>query len=62
MPPVPPSPARELVTRRAVLKRGLAGIIAYAVAPNFFPSTLFGKSAPSNRLNVGLVGNVGLYS
>lgn len=57
MPPVPPSPARELLSRRTVLKRGLAGIIAYAVAPNFFPSTLFGKNAPSNRLNVGMVGN-----
>lgn len=45
------------VTRRIVLKRGLAGILAYAVAPNVFPSSLFGKSAPSNRLNVGLVGN-----
>jgi predicted dehydrogenase len=55
MPPVPPSPAREF-SRRTVLKRGLAGIIAYAVAPNFFPSSLFGKSAPSNRLNVGMVG------
>jgi predicted dehydrogenase len=45
------------VTRRSVLKHGLAGIFAYAVAPNVFPSGLFGKSAPSNRLNVGLVGN-----
>lgn len=44
------------LTRRIVLKRGLAGILAYAVAPNVFPSALFGKSAPSNRLNVGLVG------
>jgi len=44
------------LTRRLVLKRGLAGIIAYAAAPNFFPAALFGKSAPSNRLNVGLVG------
>ena len=46
-----------LLTRRLVLKRGLAGIIAYAAAPNIFPSSLFGKGAPSNRLNVGLVGN-----
>ena len=45
------------LTRRAVLKRGLAGILAYGVAPNFFPASLFGKSAPSNRLTIGLVGN-----
>ena len=45
------------VTRRTVLKRGLAGIIAYAAAPNFFPASLFGKGAPSNRLTLGLVGN-----
>ena len=45
------------LSRRTVLKRGLAGIIAYAVAPNIFPSSLFGKSAPSNRLTVGMVGN-----
>ena len=45
------------LTRRAVLQRGLAGIFAYAVSPNIFPSSLFGKNAPSNRLTVGLVGN-----
>ncbi len=51
-----PAPVASL-TRRAVLKRGLAGIVAYAAAPNFFPASLFGKSAPSNRLTIGLVGN-----
>ena len=45
------------LTRRAAIQRGLAGIFAYAVAPNVFPSSLFGKNAPSNRLTVGLVGN-----
>jgi hypothetical protein len=40
-----------------VLKGGLSGILAYAVAPNIFPASLFGKNAPSNRLTVGLVGN-----
>jgi predicted dehydrogenase len=55
-PDLPSSPATPL-TRRAVLKRGLAGVIAYAAAPNFFPVSLFGKTAPSNRLSVGLVGN-----
>ncbi len=55
-PPLHPIPAAPL-TRRTVLKRGLAGVLAYAAAPNFFPAALFGKSAPSNRLTVGLVGN-----
>jgi hypothetical protein len=40
-----------------VLKRGLAGVIAYGIAPNFLPASLFGKAAPSNRLTIGLVGN-----
>lgn len=53
-----PSPrSSSSLTRRTVLKRGLAGVIAYAAAPNFFPASLFGKTAPSNRLNVGIVGN-----
>ena len=45
------------LTRRTVLKRGLAGIIACAAAPNFFPASLFGQGAPSNRITLGLVGN-----
>jgi predicted dehydrogenase len=56
LPPSAPTPIAPL-TRRAVLQRGLAGIVAYGLAPNFFPSSLFGKNAPSNRLTVGLVGN-----
>lgn len=51
------NPSPSTLTRRTVLKRGLAGVIAYAAAPNFFPAALFGKTAPSNRLNVGIVGN-----
>jgi len=50
-------PQPSSLTRRAILQRGLAGIFAYAVSPNIFPSSLFGKNAPSNRLTVGLVGN-----
>ena len=51
------APLSPLLTRRAVLKRGLAGVLAYGAAPNFFPASLFGKSAPSNRLTIGLIGN-----
>jgi len=50
----PPSP---VLTRRSLLKGGLAGIVAAGVAPNFFPARLFGSNAPSNQLTVGVVGN-----
>jgi predicted dehydrogenase len=56
MPAPSPSPAPVLLTRRAALRRGLAGIVAAGVAPNFFPARLFGQNAPSNRLAVGIVG------
>lgn len=58
--PFRPSCARSSfspLTRRSVLKRGLAGVLAYGLAPNFFPARLFGKNAPSNQLTVGIVGN-----
>jgi predicted dehydrogenase len=45
------------LTRRAVIQRGLAGVLACGLAPRFLPASLFGRSAPSNRLTVGLVGN-----
>jgi predicted dehydrogenase len=45
------------LTRRTAIKRGLAGILAYALAPRFLPSSLFGETAPSNRLSIGLIGN-----
>jgi predicted dehydrogenase len=55
-----PLPQRSLdpavLTRRSLLKKGLAGIFAYAVAPSFVPSTVFGRNAPSNRITVGLIG------
>ena len=49
-------PSRS-ISRRTVLKRGLAGILAYGVAPNFFRASLFGRNAPSNQLTIGIVGN-----
>jgi predicted dehydrogenase len=52
-----PSPAGSVVTRRTALKRGLAGIFACGVAPNIFPSVLFGRNAPSNQLTIAVVGN-----
>lgn len=55
---ITPSPEPvALLTRRTAIKRGLAGILATSVAPLFLPSRLFGASAPSNRLTIGIVGN-----
>jgi predicted dehydrogenase len=53
----PISVASRAITRRAVLKNGLTGVIAFGVAPNFFPARLFGRNSPSNQLTVGFVGN-----
>ena len=52
-----PAPAFPPVTRRTAIKHGLVGILATGFAPLILPSRLFGASAPSNRLHVGLVGN-----
>lgn len=53
----PVSASSTPISRRAVLKNGLAGVIAFGLAPNFFPARLFGKNSPSNQLSVGFVGN-----
>ena len=45
------------LTRRALLRRGIPGIVAAGLAPQFISARLLGKSAPSNRLTIGLVGN-----
>ncbi|WP_025764257.1 Gfo/Idh/MocA family protein [Dyadobacter tibetensis] len=45
--------------RRDFLKKsatGMAGIIAASVFPTIVPSTVFGKNAPSNKINIGQVG------
>lgn len=46
-----------VLSRRTAIKHGLSGILAFGVAPLVLPSRLFGASAPSNRLTVGIVGN-----
>ncbi len=54
----PPSDSRpQLLTRRKALHRGIAGIVAAAAAPLFFPGRLWGRTAPSNRIALGIVGN-----
>jgi myo-inositol 2-dehydrogenase/D-chiro-inositol 1-dehydrogenase len=44
------------VTRRSFVKRGLTGIIATAMAPQFLSSCLLGRNAPSNRVTLGCIG------
>ncbi|HYC71058.1 MAG TPA: Gfo/Idh/MocA family oxidoreductase [Opitutaceae bacterium] len=56
MPDHPVSSPRRL-TRRDVLKRGLAGILAAGAAPLFAPARLLGQGAPSRKLNLAIIGN-----
>ena len=53
--PVHPVPS-SVVTRRGAIKQGLAALLATSTAPLFLPSSMFGRSAPSNRINVGFIG------
>lgn len=46
-------------SRRTFLKNaglGASGIIAAAAFPTIVPASVFGKSAPSNRINIGQIG------
>src|ERR1017187_1560850 len=42
------------VSRRSILKTGLAAVTAGF--PTIVPATVFGQTAPSNRINVGAIG------
>ena len=45
--------------RRSFLKKaatGTAGIIAASMFPSIVPSSVFGKNAPSNKINIGQIG------
>ncbi len=55
--PIPAPDSPSVLTRRTAIKQGLSGILAFGVAPLVLPSRLFGASAPSNRITVGIVGN-----
>jgi hypothetical protein len=45
----------EKITRRQVLKTiGAAGI--FCSFPSIVPASVFGKNAPSNRINIGMIG------
>lgn len=43
-------------TRRDFLKKSSAFAAGAIVLPTFVPSTVFGKTAPSNQINVGMIG------
>jgi len=45
---------KQRVSRRSILKTGLAAVTAGF--PTIVPATVFGQSAPSNRINVGAIG------
>jgi hypothetical protein len=45
--------------RRSFLKKaasGTAGIIAASMFPTIVPASVFGKNAPSNKINIGQIG------
>jgi hypothetical protein len=41
------------ITRRAAIKTGIKGIVAYSLAPQFLQAALSGPEAPSNRIALG---------
>lgn len=43
-------------TRRAFLKKTVIGTVGAFAVPHVLPSYLFGKTAPGNRINVGVIG------
>ena len=44
-------------TRRSFLRKSLTASAGLIVAPTIVPSSVFGKNAPSNRINIGAIGN-----
>ena len=46
-----------LLTRRVALRHGLTGLFAATAAPTFFSGRLWGQTAPSNRIHLGIIGN-----
>lgn len=44
-------------TRRTFLKKSLSAGAGLLIAPTIVPSSVFGKNAPSNRINIGAIGN-----
>ena len=51
-----PNPTLRNLTRRKFLKGAACGVAAVYCAPAIVPSSVFGALAPSNRINVGMIG------
>src|SRR5210317_1415732 len=47
---------RKINTRRDFLKKSSACAVGAIIIPTVVPSTVFGKTAPSNQINVGMIG------
>ncbi|MCW9706369.1 Gfo/Idh/MocA family protein [Fodinibius salsisoli] len=47
---------KNKMSRREYLKTSLMGAGGLIAAPSIVPSTVFGKSAPSNKINIGQIG------
>ena len=43
-------------SRREFIKKSSATLAGTMILPTVVPSTVFGKSAPSNQINVGMIG------
>jgi len=44
-------------TRRDFLKKSITASVGLFIAPTIVPSSVFGKNAPSNCINIGAIGN-----
>lgn len=44
------------ITRRDYLKKSMVAVAGTIFAPTIVPSSVFGKNAPSNRINIGQIG------
>ncbi|SDL43568.1 Predicted dehydrogenase [Catalinimonas alkaloidigena] len=51
-----PTSSTNGLTRRAYLKTSLLGAAGAIFVPTIVPSTVFGKNAPSNKINIGQIG------
>ncbi len=51
-----PETNKHGLSRRDYLKTSFLGAAGLLVAPTIVPSTVFGKSAPSNVLNIAQIG------
>ena len=47
---------KKNISRREALKKTAIAAAGSIVIPTIVPSTVFGKSAPSNKINIGQIG------